>query len=254
MLSILGKEVEIMKKITADEITKIRAFETSCDEMINGKFILADFKISNILKCIAQSKELYALLAECLLGFNFYAEFEKAKTSSSLKSEFKMPDEPYKRIALVFVFLAEVDSKKIRFYDFINSYFKSEEAGNEYGLFAKQFLTPFKNDIVSNFDLETPISEEEVSPSKQSKIEESIEDQLLKTLYEMQNIIDINTKIKDVRKEELSIYIRALIEAIKIKNKRIISALATALYKVIKKEKALHDTYNEFTSLLIRYY
>ena len=240
-----------MKIVSADEVTKIKAFEKCVNEMINGKFILADVKISNILKSIAQSKELYNFLAECLLGFDFDKEFDKSCTNVS---GFRMPDEPYKRIALVFVFLVNVDSKKIIFYDFINKYFRTDVAGGEYAQFAKIVLTPFKNDMVAHFDLEGKNAVEEVVEEDNTTEEVNISGELIKCLNDMQNIIDINLRIKDYKKEEMTIYMKALAEGIKIRNKRIVSALATAFDRVVRKEKTLRDLYAEFTSLLIRFY
>lgn len=245
-----------MIKVSREEIDKIRLFETYCDEMINGKFILADVKISNILKSVAQSGELYKLFAECLLGFDFNKEFEKGKCSNYNASYFKMPDESYKRIALVFCFLIEVDNKKIGFYEFINTYFKTGNSGSEYQNFANAMLKPFKEDVLSHYDLNNVIKDVAEAAVSQSALltAETIEDKLIKKLQEIKNISDIDIKIKDEKKEELSIYIKALIDALRIRNKKIITALAMALDSAIKKQKVLQVVYHEFTALLIKLY
>ena len=237
-----------MRSINSEESKKIREFSNYCDEMINGKFILADIKISNILKSIAQSKELYNLMAECLLNFNFDEEFEKAKVSNFGEKYFKMPEEDYKRIALVFCFMVEVDNKKIDFYDFITNYFKSKELGGEYLVFAKTMLVPFKNDVLAKFDVDS------IQKPTISKVESSLQDKLVRKLQEIKNLADIHPKIKDRKKEEISIYVKALIDAIKIGNKRIVSALAMAFDGVMKKVKPLKELYNDFTALLIKIY
>ena len=46
-------------------------FLNACDEFIQGKFILADIKISKILRAISTSKEVYNLMAESLINYNF---------------------------------------------------------------------------------------------------------------------------------------------------------------------------------------
>ncbi len=237
-----------MRSINSEEAKKIREFSKFCDEMINGKFILADIKISNILKSIAQSKELYNLMAECLLNFNFDDEFEKSKLSNFSEKYFKMPEEDYKRIALVFCFLVEVDNKKIDFYDFITNYFKSKDVGGEYLVFAKTMLVPFKNDVLARFDVDS------VQKPIITKTESSLQDKIIRKLQEIKNLADIHPKIKDKKKEEISIYVKALIDALKIGNKKIISALAMAFDGVMKKVKPLKELYNDFTALLIKIY
>lgn len=239
-----------MKNVSVEEARKIKEFCNSCDDMINGKFILADVKISNILKSIAQSKELYNLMAECLLNFNFDEEFRKAKTSNLGEKHFKMPDADYKRIALTFCFMVEVDNKKIEFYDFISNYFRSEDApGSEYMIFAKTMLVTFKNDVVNKFNLDNAKVETALT-----KTSVSLSDKLIRKLQEIKNLSDINPKVKDRNKEVISIYVKALIEAIKIGNKRIISALAMAFDAVMRKVKPLRGLYEEFTALLIKIY
>ena len=42
-----------MQKVTNEDLIKISEFINSIDGLINGKFILADIKISNLLKMIA---------------------------------------------------------------------------------------------------------------------------------------------------------------------------------------------------------
>lgn len=240
-----------MKVITPEELMKIKEFDKYCEDMINGKFILADMKISNILKSIAQSKELYNLMAECLLNFNFDEEFKNAKVMNLGESYFRMPIEEYKQIALVFCFMVEVDNKRIDFYDFITNYFKSKDApGSEYLNFATAMLIPFKCAVLNKFNTETVA----VPTPKREQQEVSISDNIIRKLQEIKNLTNINVKIKDKYKEEINIYVKALIDAVKIGNKRIISALAMAFDKVMKKVKPLKYLYDEFTSLLIKMY
>lgn len=254
-----------MKKISEEEKFKITAFAEAVDDMINGKFILADIKISKILKAIAQSKELYNLLAECLLNFNFEREFELAKNNGYGDKSFKMPDESYKKIAFVFCFLVEVDNKKIAFYDFINSYFTSNNT-NEYKNFAEQMLLPFKNEILNRFDfsdeseLVSPIQEVQATqvkdiPQKSKKNNlESLEGQILSCIGELKMELELTTKIKENKKVDILQYLNAIVEAVKIKNMKIINALLIALDKEICKLKPLKEAYSKFTSIIIKLY
>lgn len=256
-----------MKRISDEEKNKITAFSEAVDDMINGKFILADIKISKILKAIAQSKELYNLLAECLLNFNFEREFEIAKNNGYNDKSFKMPEESYKKIAFVFCFLVEVDNKKIAFYDFITNYFGSNNGSTaEYKAFAEQMLLPFKHEILARFDfsesVETapnhPIQQQPVKQEKQAttKINNlaALEAQIVSCIGELKMELELTTKVKENKRVDILQYLNAIIEAVKIKNMKIINALLIALDKEISKVKPLKDAYAKFTSLVIKLY
>ncbi len=257
-----------MKKISIEEKDKIMAFADAVDDMINGKFILADIKISKILKAIAQSKELYNLLAECLLNFNFEREFELAKNNGFADKTFSLPQESYKKIAFVFCFLVEVDNKKIAFYDFITTYFTSANANStvEYKAFAEQMLLPFKNEILNRFDL---CSNDEVADSSlpetqttqeqkpnQSKINNliNLEEQIVACIGELKMEIELTTKLKESKRVDILQFLNAIIEAVKLKNMKIINALLIALDKEISKVKPLKAAYAKFTALVIKLY
>ena len=45
--------------ISIEELAKINNLINSCDELVNGRFILSEYKIAKILKDIGESKEIY---------------------------------------------------------------------------------------------------------------------------------------------------------------------------------------------------
>ena len=57
--------------ITEEEKLSILEFYKSCNEMIEGRFILSDTKVANILKCIVKSDTLYNLYSVCMKDFKF---------------------------------------------------------------------------------------------------------------------------------------------------------------------------------------
>lgn len=247
-------------KITDEELKKIEEFAENCDEMINCKFILADSKIAKILKSIANSKELYGYMAECLLNFDFTKEFGKSKVVGFSSNSFKMPDEDYKKVALVFCFLVEVDSKNISLYDFVTKFFADENV-DEYENFTKNFLLPFKIEILKHFGLyEEPVVEDGVEETEAD--DENLEDDeevdttedVVKHLQSMLNILQISPKIKDIHKEKLSVILKGFIEAVKLNNKTLMYAMEVALTDNIKKAKPLIPMYNELLNLLIILY
>ena len=64
-----------MNNIDKDTIIN---FISACNELVNGKFILADIKISKILRAISESTDIYNLIAENMINYDFDKEFAKA--------------------------------------------------------------------------------------------------------------------------------------------------------------------------------
>ena len=69
------------------ENIKIKTFFDACNEMIQGRFILSDIKISKILKAIANSEVLYNLFAEVLSDFKFKKNLKTLKLAVKLMAD-----------------------------------------------------------------------------------------------------------------------------------------------------------------------
>lgn len=169
--------------IANDEKNLIMNVILSCNELIDGKFILADSKISKILKDITESREVYNLLSECMANFNFEREFIRAKIKLPTKpGYFKMPDEKYKILPMVFCILVDISKHKIDFQSFLKDYFSVEDGKiSEYQNFANEVIKPFRNAISDMFELPLVIEERVQKIQKNDPIEdhkEKIEAQL----------------------------------------------------------------------------
>lgn len=253
-------------KYPESENIKIKNFFDACNEMIQGRFILSDIKISKILKAIANSEVLYNLFAEVLSDFKFKEEFENAKTPNKVNGGyFAVPEEDEKIVALVFCILLEVDNQKMNLQNFVNDYFYSPEGYNiSYSNFSLSVLVPFKNAVLNLLGCNedgTPIEEEEeeVEPEEEETEEEPNHKQkilfanLKMSLNELLSVI-IKSKISYEEKEELKIIINALFEAIEMESLIIINALVIPLEHMIGKNKQVKFYYNDFKECLVQFY
>ncbi len=162
----------------------ITEFITACNEFIEGRFILADIKISKILRSISTLKEVYNLIAESLINYDFQREFKRVKESSIGKgnSHLELPLDNQQIIPLVFSMLVEIDSKKMNFDTLLSSSFAlANTQKEEYELFSKYVILPFRNAIAQifgvdakNYVFEEKIVEEEINiiDKKLKEIEE----------------------------------------------------------------------------------
>ena len=124
----------------------IEAFSKNMDEIILSPYILSAVKISNLLKGISSSKILYELFNFCLENFDYQAakaEYFVGGIGSDA-GRFVMPNNSRTFLALGFTVLYLVDTKKEDLMAILGNYFYADDLNSAYRNFAKEFLTPFK--------------------------------------------------------------------------------------------------------------
>lgn len=153
-----------------EEKDDIITFINACNDFIDGKFILADIKISKILKSISNSKNLYDLIAECMINYDFEKAFENAKIGDK-NTTFTLPYENHKVIPFVFCLLVEIDSKKLNFNEFLSTQFPlATNQNEEYLSFGKTAIIPFRNAIAEVFNIEIEKENEENKAQQEENI------------------------------------------------------------------------------------
>ncbi len=127
-------------------------FLLRADEFIEGKYILADVRIINLLKAIASSDSLLAIFKNCLDGFDFEEAKEKylinSKDQSENRGEFILPHNTRELLSFIFNLLVKIDAKEIDFADFITRYFFEDGSfSGSYEAFVGAVIKPFKNAV-----------------------------------------------------------------------------------------------------------
>lgn len=135
---------------------QIDLFLEKCDEVMQSKFIIADTKISDLLKSIATSDLLYAFFRELTKNFDYPAACEKYMNyrpeGTSNKRKLLFPEDVGERLAFVFCLLIDFDSGRIDLGAFLQEYFY--EDGSVYGsfyAFTNQVIKPFRNAVRTMF-------------------------------------------------------------------------------------------------------
>lgn len=137
------------------DLEQLQEFVSACNDFADGKFILADIKISKILRLISKTPQLYDLIAECMINYDFEKEYENAKIGKD-NTAFQLPTETHKIIPFVFCLLVEIDSKKINFNEFLKTQFPyANNQNEEYLAFSKSVIVPFRDAIANLFNIET---------------------------------------------------------------------------------------------------
>lgn len=129
------------------KMSDIAGFTTACDNMVASKYILVDKRLGDVLKSIASTNQVFNLISECMINFNFEKELT---TATSKLGQFIVPEEPHKCIAFIFCLLNLLDDKRLNFNQFLNKYFSGDDEGaGPYSVFCQKIVLTFKNVIVS---------------------------------------------------------------------------------------------------------
>lgn len=134
--------------INADDLHQ---FCEKCDALTGSKLILADKKISNLLKTMAASKDFCKMLEDCLKDFNYKLEFLKSKCpEDEKKGKFvlKLP-EGKELIAYVFCLLCEFENKERDLTEFLIEFYGYEDLfADGYLNFCTRVIVPFKETVI----------------------------------------------------------------------------------------------------------
>jgi hypothetical protein len=139
-----------MSKYFISEAT-LKEFSEKCDILCQSKLILADKKISNILKTIAGSEDFCKLIKHCLEDFNYKIEFLKSRKPDGIKKDKYVLSLPSGEtlIAYVFCLLCEFENKEKDLTEFLIEYYGFNELFHDgYKSFCESVIVPFKNTVL----------------------------------------------------------------------------------------------------------
>ena len=253
-----------MENIDLVEQSKIKNFLAACDELINGKFILADIKIMRVLNLIADCEPLYRYINECLIDFNFEREYSRAEVKNRFNNgQFIVPQEKEKLVALVYNLFTAFEKKQIDFYSFVNNNFATLNGGGEYENFTQSVIVPFKNAIAIQFGLmednmqnaqEQP-NEEETEEQKEEKNEiETIWDDIAVLVDSLINIVSNERKIKADAKENILYVLKSIKYCSKYNDMRLVSSLLLSAEMLLVKVNSTKIVISEIKNEIRAYY
>ena len=128
---------------------EIAFFTDSVNALIEGKLILVDKHIAQVLKCVTQSPTLCAALAETVKTMSYATEFSRARVTwtrsdGTVECSLKLPADRNRLFAFVVCLLTEVDMIKRNLLDFLREYYFAGNNDSNYARFADEVLKPFK--------------------------------------------------------------------------------------------------------------
>ena len=128
---------------------EIADFTESVNTLIEGKLILIDKHVAQVLKCVAASPTLCAVLSDTVKTMSYPTEFSRARVTwtrsdGMVECSLKLPQDRARLFAFVVCLLTEVDSGRRNILDFVKEYYNAGDNDGSYTRFAEEVLKPFK--------------------------------------------------------------------------------------------------------------
>lgn len=189
----------------------VKEFLDACDELIECKYLVAEYKIQKMLKALATSDQVCSLVGECLEQFNRDREFGKAYIQDGHGDFIYLaPAEEYKVIALVFCTLVDIDNKKIDFIDFVKRFFGREEV--PFQAFVQEMIIPFRNLIAEVFGEEKYTIAAPVANAEEQQQAETEQDEEMQDYEEDEEEIDEDLEDAFEKAEKIAVQILTQLE------------------------------------------
>ena len=260
--------------VKAQEMKKVADFISSINNLINGKFILADVKINEVLNKIEGSDALFRYIQEQLIGFHFEKELRKAEVKNRFNGGvFKLPNGEGESVALSFCLLVEFDSKHIDFYEFIKENFPTLDNKGDYQAFSQTVLAPLRDNIAKQFglskddnesilkELEKKVQEELIQEEldEQEEVEvKNKEEELFNDIEKIERhlleIITNDPKIKQTQKEDIIYLLKSMLYSNKYRDVRLLSGFLISFEHLTKKVHSIQFVYEELKKIVVNYY
>lgn len=128
----------------------IDKFIYSIDSMIQSKYILVDRKIADVLLAIADTREVYNTIAECMVNFDFREEWKNATKTNILR----LPETDEKKISFIFCMLNNIDDKNIDITQILDKFYSYDSNVSPYDLFCQMIVAEFKRLILKKLGIQ----------------------------------------------------------------------------------------------------
>lgn len=246
-------------------------FINACRELKNSKIILADAKVSAILRSIVSNPTLVEVVGETLVGYNFVNELENLTRN---QSGALLPSEPRKIIAFVFSLLSEIDARRLDLQEFVDQYCKADTLAESFGRFNDELIDPFCHYLCdwvnAEHDSEDVCIPEECEGEEEEDfcecedcgceseeegdiVEEFFED-VSTILTQIRDTIALDSKIKSDRLADINITLNAMFEAIDLQNLKIFNALLISLNNLLHSVKSVRFYHMELGNRVADFY
>lgn len=219
-------------------------FLTACEALRNCKFVVAENKISALLKAIADNKQLYSMFGVALYGFDYKTTFTECIGSNV----FSLPADTKKAIALVFRILLDIDAGKMSLQNFLEAYFYSVSINESYARFCLEIIAPFERYCRTLFAKAESLPNDSVPIRDDAKVQSTLKTDARNCVATLMDIAE-NTITGVIDRAEFKACLNGLTRAIDTEDyDNVISAFLGVKYAVayfFKSSKTVLEIYKK---------
>lgn len=219
-----------------ENIKELEGFNNLCNELVNGKYLLAEVKISSLLNLISNDEKLTNIVNSCVQNYDYNSQSTLILKNEEPNPYVELPQNDNEIIAFVYNLLYKIKSGSIDLNKFLLNYFSDTSTnGKEFINFVIQLIIPFKNSINNIY-------------SKRHIIVESSEYQ--SNFYnKIMSIVKLTLKNVDAyklnmnQKEEFTLLLNSLYLASEKNDKKLVFSLMVGLDYFTKVHKKTRSAY-----------
>lgn len=219
-----------------ENIKELEGFNNLCNELVNGKYLLAEVKISSLLNLISNDEKLTNIVNSCVQNYDYNSQSTLILKNEEPNPYVALPQNDNEIIAFVYNLLYKIKSGSIDLNKFLLNYFSDTSTnGKEFINFVIQLIIPFKNSINNIY-------------SKRHIIVESSEYQ--SNFYnKIMSIVKLTLKNVDAyklnmnQKEEFTLLLNSLYMASEKNDKKLVFSLMVGLDYFSKSNKKTRSAY-----------
>lgn len=222
----------------------IEDFLNAVSSTLESKYILIDKKISDILLSIANTQDVYNVIAKSMINFDFIVAWKNAVKSNFIK----LPENDDDRLAFIFCFLSNIDDKNLDITMVLDKYFSYDNNTKPFELFCKNIIVEFKMLVLKKLNVES--EPEVIFTDKPNQVDEF---GLLEGMVgDMKQSVIIQKKVKHlaVKKEEFIKILESFEKAIKEKNTTYFESFVIMINTAVSKNKELKNKFTQISNLV----
>ena len=236
---------------------QIETFLSKCEEMKYCKFIVAPSKISDLLKCIVNSRELYGLIDAVTTNFDYPAVKSNClvtiSNSTYERCYVNLPQTTGQIIAFVFCLLMEFENNTINFNEFLRRYFPEDGSYvASYRAFCAVIIKSLQDAVAQVYDeeLSTPdYSAEPEQPDAQRAQLISVAEVLISGEIDYVE----NCPVPDEDKEGGLKILHQLLAAVKSGDKNLVEALACGYNYFILYNRCISPSVTQLFAFIVEF-
>ena len=174
---------------------QILEFEKMCDNMSASNYVMIDKSISSVLKSVVKNKDVFNVVAEQVISFNFAKFFDIATRSVGM---FIMPEDIGEKTAFCFCLLNEIDNKNVNVTNLISDHF-AKNMIEGYSLFCQMVVDEFclcvKTLCEEKFSADKNLDNAKAPRAKNKPYEKKVVDSMLYILEGVQSKINEEKRV-----------------------------------------------------------